>query len=56
MLKILGALFNLGILAYLGFQTASCLGPEQITGLNTAQNPYILSFVGVVSLFIALKN
>jgi hypothetical protein len=55
MRKILGVLVNLGVLAYLGFKTASCMGLEQVTGLNTAQNPFILSFVGVVSLFIVLR-
>jgi hypothetical protein len=54
MLKIIGVLLNLGILAYLGFQAASYLSPEQIAGLNTAQNPLILSFVAVVALFIAV--
>ncbi len=56
MLRILGVLLNLGILAYLGHQTSSCLGQEQIAGLNIWQNPWILSFIGVVALFIALKN
>jgi hypothetical protein len=56
MLKILGVLLNLGILVYLGFQVASCLGLEKIAGLDAAQNPFILSFVGVVSMYIALKN
>ena len=55
MLTMLGVLLNLGALAYLGFQAASCLGPEQMTGLNFAQNPYILSFVGVVALYFAIK-
>jgi hypothetical protein len=56
MLRILGVLLNLGILAYLGHQAVTCLGPEQIAGLNTWQNPWILSFVGVVALFIVLRN
>ena len=56
MLKILEVIINLGIVAYLGYQEASCLGPEQIAGLHFAQNPLILSFVAVVALFIALKN
>jgi hypothetical protein len=55
MLKALGVLINLGTLAYLGFKATSCMGTEQIAGLNTMQNPWILSFVGVVSLFIVLK-
>jgi hypothetical protein len=56
MLKILGVIINLGIIAYLGYQAALCLGPEQIADLHFAQNPLILSFVAVVALFIALKN
>lgn len=56
MLKILGILLNLGVLAYLGHQAAVCLGQEQIAGLNTYQNPWILSFVGVSALFIVLRN
>ena len=56
MLKILGVIINLGIVVYLGYQEASCLGPEQIADLHLAQNPLILSFVAVVALFIALRN
>jgi hypothetical protein len=56
MLSILGVTLNLFIVAYLGFQLASCLGPEQISGLNAAQNPLILSFVAVVGLFMAMKS
>jgi hypothetical protein len=56
MLKVLGVIINLGIVIYIGVQLSKCMGPEQIAGLNTAQNPLILSFVAVVSLFIALKN
>jgi hypothetical protein len=55
-MKILGVLLNLGIVAYLGYQSASCLGHEQIAGLNAWQNPWILSFVGVVALFLVVKN
>ena len=56
MLKILGVIINLGLVIYLGFQLSKCMGPEQIAGINTAQNPLILSFVAVVALFIVLKN
>jgi hypothetical protein len=56
MLKILGVIINLGVIAYLGFQAKSCLTPEQLTDENIWQNPLILSFVAVVALFIALKN
>lgn len=56
MLRILTVILNLGIVIYLGFQLKSCLGTEQIAGLNVAQDPLVLSFVGVVALFIALNN
>jgi hypothetical protein len=56
MLKIMTVILNLGILIYLGFQAKSCLAMEQISGFNIAQEPLILSFVGVVALFIALNN
>lgn len=56
MLRLLGVIINLGIVIYLGFQLSKCMGPEQIAGLNTSQNPLILSFVAVVALFIVLKN
>ena len=56
MLRLLTVILNLGIVIYLGFQLKSCLGTEPIAGLNVAQDPLILSFVGVVALFIALNN
>ncbi|HON58676.1 MAG TPA: hypothetical protein PLT45_03995 [Smithella sp.] len=56
MLSVLGVMLNIIALIYLGFQTASCLGPEQIEGINTFQNPYIISFIGIIALFIAQKN
>jgi hypothetical protein len=56
MLTVLGVVINLGIVIYLGFQLSKCMGPEQIAGLNTSQNPLIISFVAVVALFIALKH
>jgi hypothetical protein len=56
MLNALGVMINIIALIYLGFQTASCLGPEQIEGVNTFQNPYIISFIGIVALFIAQRN
>jgi hypothetical protein len=56
MLSILGVLINLIALIYLGFQAATCLGPEQIEGINTLQNPYIISFVGIIALFISQRN
>jgi membrane protein DedA with SNARE-associated domain len=55
MLTILGVILNLCILIYLGYQASSCLGPVQ-AGLNATQNPWFLSFVGVVALFFTLKN
>lgn len=56
MLKILGVIINLGVVAYLGFQAKSCLSPEQFTDANIVQNPLILSFIAVIALFMALKN
>jgi len=38
------------------YTAAACMGAEQITGLNATQNPFILSFVAVVALFMALKG
>ena len=55
MLTILGVIINLCILMYLGYQASSCIGPVQ-EGFNAMQNPWLLSFVGVVALFFALKN
>ncbi|HOU52144.1 MAG: hypothetical protein KBG22_12920 [Smithella sp.] len=56
MLKIIGVVINLGIIAYLGYHASSCMEPEQIAGLNINQDPMIYSFVAVVALFIALRN
>jgi membrane protein DedA with SNARE-associated domain len=56
MLKILGAVINLGIVTYLGFQAKSCFSPEQIANLNVEQNPMVLSFIAVVAFFIAVNN
>ena len=55
MLTILGVIINLCILICLGYQASSCIGPVQAS-LNATQNPWFLSFVGVVALFLALKN
>ncbi len=56
MLKVLGVVINLGLVIYLGLQLSKCMGPEEIAGLNTAQNPMIISFIAVIALFMALKN
>ncbi len=56
MLKVLGVIINLGLVIYLGLQLSQYMGPEKIAGLNTFQNPMIISFVAVIALFIALKN
>ena len=56
MLRIMTVILNLGIVIYLGFQAKSCLDMEQIAGINVVQDPLILSFVGVVALFISLNN
>jgi len=55
-MSLLGVITNIGIVIYMGYQLSQCLGPEQIAGLNTAQNPFILSFVAVLALFIAIKH
>lgn len=55
MLTSIGKILNVGILVYLGYVAASCMGPQQISGINFVQNPWILSFVGVVALFFAIK-
>jgi hypothetical protein len=54
-MKILGVLINLGVVAFLGYQAATCLGPEQVAGLNIMLHPGILSFVGIVALFIVVR-
>lgn len=56
MVKAIGVLLNIVIVAYLGYQSASCLGPDVIEGVNPGEHPLILSFVAVVSLFIASKE
>ncbi len=55
MLKVLGVLINLGIVAHLGYQAKECLNLEQMTEFNIAQNPLVLSFVAGVALFMAMK-
>ena len=56
MLTTIGALVNLGIIVYLGIQAKSCLDPAKINDLEITQDPFVLSFVAVVALFLALKN
>lgn len=56
MLKMLGVLLNLGLIVYLGFTAAGCLGEDQIASLGIEQNPWLLSFLAVVGLFVATKN
>ena len=56
MLKVLGVIINLAVVAYLGFHAKSCLSPEQIANLGAEQNPLVLSFVAVVALFIAVNS
>ena len=55
MLNVLGVILNLGTLIYLGYEASSCIGPVQV-GINATQNPWFLSFVGVVGLFLVLKH
>jgi hypothetical protein len=56
MLRGLGVILNLGIVGYLGYMASACQDMEQISGVNAAQNPLILSFVAVVALFIILTH
>jgi hypothetical protein len=56
MIKVAGVIFNLGILIYLGFKSLSCFGSQELIGGNITQNPLFLSLVGVLALFIAVKN
>jgi len=55
-LKVLGVIINLSIVAHLGYQAKLCMGPEAFADINVAQNPLTLSFVAVVGLFVALSN
>lgn len=55
MLTIIGVIINLCTLMYLGYRASLCIDPVQ-TGFNATQNPWFLSFVGVIALFFALKN
>jgi hypothetical protein len=56
MLRGLGVILNLGIVGYLGYLASACMDAEQISGINAAQNPLMLSFVAVVALFIVLNH
>ncbi len=56
MLKVIGVIINLGIIAYLGHQASSCLNQEQIAGITVNQDPMIYSFVAIVALFVAMRN
>ena len=55
MILTIGKILNFGILVYLGYLMASCMGTDQIAGANAAQNPWILSFLGIVALYFAVK-
>jgi hypothetical protein len=56
MLKAMGVIINLGVIARLGFEAKDCLNPIQIANFNITQDPLTLSFVAMVALFIALNN
>ena len=56
MLKAIGVIINLAVIARLGFQAKSCLSPEQVANFDVSQDPLTLAFVAVVALFIALNN
>ena len=55
MLSTSGKILNLGILVYLGYLMTSCMGMDQISGANATQNPLLLSFVGIIALYFAVK-
>ena len=55
MLSTIGKILNLGILVYMGYLMASYMAVDQIAGANATQNPWILSFVGIVALYFALQ-
>jgi len=56
MLSTIGAIINICIVIYLGIHAKSCLDPEQISNLDVAQNPLVLSFVAIIALFFVIKN
>jgi hypothetical protein len=56
MLKLTAVILNLGISIYLGFKALSCLSSQDIIGSNFTQNPLFLSLVGVLALFIVVRN
>lgn len=55
-MRIIGVLLNLGVVFYLGYQWAACLGMDGSGALLSEQHPLIFSFVAVVALFVALKH
>ena len=56
MLSTLGGLVNIVIVIYLGIQAKAGMTPDQISDLNTAQNPLVLSFVAILALILASRN
>jgi hypothetical protein len=56
MLSTIGGLVNIVIVIYLGIQAKAGMSPDQISDLNTAQNPLVLSFVAILALILASKN
>jgi len=56
MLSTLGGLVNIVIVIYLGIQAKAGMNPDQISDLNTAQNPLVLSFVAILALILASRN
>ena len=56
MLSTIGAIVNICIIIYLGIHAKSCLDPDQIANIETAQNPLVLSFIAVLALFLVIKS
>ncbi len=56
MLSTIGSIVNICIIIYLGIHAKSCLDPEQLSNLEVAQNPLVLSFVAILALFLVIKN
>ena len=56
MLSTIGAIVNICIIIYLGIHAKACLDPEQISNLEIAQNPLVLSFVAILAIFLVIKS
>ncbi|MBN1662742.1 MAG: hypothetical protein JW943_03990 [Deltaproteobacteria bacterium] len=56
MIKGITVLMNLGIVIWLGYRLSLCVEPEHTTYFDIAQDPFVLSFVAVVALFVATSH